>query len=285
MSHVEIELEILRRFVEHHKAATIKDPSEFNKCDRELDMREVVASIGVYPEEELRYHSTFWFERLAPSHGRSGPLHRCSNSRISGDVHSFHARAFINGSDAPAWDRITDLEGRVPQRASRELEQKFRILCSRGQADVDFMEWTKEAANVKDYSIGCLFVDLDNFKRLNTAFTNETVDTDILKPFQVLLRELSLHRGVAYRHGGEEFIILLPNQTASESNAFAERVRGTVDLHRFSVSGNQVHQTVSIGVACYPNDGTTLGEIVGQANRLEIQAKANEKNVVCGASE
>jgi diguanylate cyclase len=95
-----------------------------------------------------------------------------------------------------------------------------------------------------------------------------------------LLSSACVHRGDAYRHGGEEFIILLPNHTDEEVMQFAERLRLRIEKEEFSVGGGSVRITVSIGVAFFPKHGAKLVDLIEKANKAENQAKAKGKNKV-----
>ncbi len=85
MTDDELELAILRKYIEQHKKAALADPERQNKCLRELDMREVIAEISVDSGPSLEYTANLWLDRLAPPiHGVSkGPLRRCSNSKLN----------------------------------------------------------------------------------------------------------------------------------------------------------------------------------------------------------
>lgn len=103
MTEDEIELRILRRYVDQHKAAGLADPERSNKCARELDIRKVLASITGESGPELEYAVDLWHGRLAPRQpGSKGPLRSCSDSLINKAAHRYHARAFTDGHKAPA---------------------------------------------------------------------------------------------------------------------------------------------------------------------------------------
>ena len=162
----------------------------------------------------------------------------------------------------------------------RELEQKFGILYSAAQVRIDFDTWTSEAKAIQCYSVAAIFIDLDDFKRLNTEFTESVVDRSILGPMQQLLTDSCLHRGAAYRHGGEEFVILLPNQGIGEASSFAENLRGHVEVQEFQVGGQTISLTISAGVAVWPLHGEGIEQVIEEANRAERQAKEAGKNQV-----
>jgi diguanylate cyclase (GGDEF)-like protein len=160
--------------------------------------------------------------------------------------------------------------------AEKEKEQKFGILYSLGQATTDFALYSSGLGT--DGCVGVLFLDIDNFKPLNTRFTESIVDQEVLIPFQQLLSNICLYRGDAYRHGGEEFLVLLPNHTPEEVTQFAERLRRKIETEEFFVGQIPVRITVSIGIAFWPKHGGPLIDLIAKANRAEHEAKAKGKN-------
>jgi diguanylate cyclase (GGDEF)-like protein len=160
----------------------------------------------------------------------------------------------------------------------KEREQKFGILLSPGQAERDFEAWAVEARTLGT-PIGVLFVDIDRFKLLNERFTHTEIDKTILPEVQRLLTKLVHSRGEAYRHGGEEFLLIMPNVDRREAEAFAEKVRATFEAHEFKVGGEVVPVTVSVGVAVWPDSGNTYDEVLGAANRAEVEAKKTRNTV------
>ena len=164
------------------------------------------------------------------------------------------------------------------------LEQKFRILRSPDQEELDFGEWAADGSHDPEYSIGVVFFDVDDFKTLNTRFTESIVDRDLLAPFQHLVRDAAMHRGAAYRHGGEEFVVMLPNCGVDQTAAFAETLRARVQARVFVVQEEQeVRLTVSAGVAAWPLHGEMLQTVIAEANMAEHEAKNAGKNRVRAA--
>lgn len=167
-----------------------------------------------------------------------------------------------------------------PSAQEKELEQKFKILYSASQAATDFAKWISDNGN---QPMAMVFLDIDNFKALNTAYTETAVDETLLPEFQRHLKSLVRHRGHAYRHGGEEFLIELPNHSKGEAVAFAERVRQDIAGQVFRIGSEEVRLTVSGGVALYPEDGATFAEVIRAANIAEHEAKSSGRNRIVGA--
>jgi diguanylate cyclase with GGDEF domain len=122
----------------------------------------------------------------------------------------------------PVWEHLERklelqrLEMPVLTVAEKEREQKFGILLSPRQAERDFAD---EVAKAREHGnpVAVLFVDIDHFKMLNATWTNATVDETLLPAVQWLLAKLVQGRGDAYRHGGEEFLLIMPNRDGRSS--------------------------------------------------------------------
>ncbi len=176
--------------------------------------------------------------------------------------------------------RDSEVEKVVPEK---EREQKFKILLSAGQAKIDFEAFAADATRSGN-SVGILFIDIDYFKELNKRWNETIVDQSILPEAQKLLAKLVQGRGEAYRYGGEEFVIIVPNLDAREAKAFAEKVRDTFERQSFSIRGQTQKITLSIGVALWPENGATYDQVVQAANDAEAKAK-QARNAVKVAGE
>lgn len=168
------------------------------------------------------------------------------------------------------------LETRAP--SSKELEQKFKILYSAAQAKRDFEAW-KLQPDPLGHPLALIFIDIDHFKTLNMRYTETVIDLTVLPEAQRLLARVVKGRGEAYRQGGDEFILILPNHERSECEAFAERLRRTFERYFFSVRETKERLTISSGFALYPEDGSTYEEVLQRANEAERNAKASRNRV------
>lgn len=155
---------------------------------------------------------------------------------------------------------------------SSELDQKSGILLSARQAEKDFQLWQSELGS-KSLPMAVVYLDVDKFKNLNTRFTNKVVDDTVLIELQQHLVEMTSERGKVYRHGGDEFIVILPNHALEEAKAFCERLRLSFEHVQFSVGSEKIGVTISVGLAVWPEHGTNYGEILHQANEAQILAK------------
>jgi diguanylate cyclase (GGDEF)-like protein len=86
----------------------------------------------------------------------------------------------------------------------------------------------------------------------------------------------------AYRYGGEEFVVLLPEADPATTRLVAERVRQKIEGMEFSVdSGERIAVTASIGLAVYPDDGVSMPQLVAAADAALYVAKRGGRNRVC----
>ncbi|HEC17062.1 MAG TPA: sensor domain-containing diguanylate cyclase [Sedimenticola sp.] len=135
-------------------------------------------------------------------------------------------------------------------------------------------------------SLGCLLLDIDNFKGVNDTYGHRAGD-QVLKGISALVRQQLRGPDVLARFGGEEFSVLLIDSDASVAQEIAERIRSAIAEHPVQVENEQVLRvTVSIGVAVFGGDAPgqgllELGEcLIDQADQALYQAKNSGKNKV-----
>src|SRR5207247_2464645 len=85
--------------------------------------------------------------------------------------------------------------------------------------------------------------------------------------------------------GGEEFVVLLPGTDIDESMYLAERIRSTIEAHRFVLAdGTAIGCTISLGVSSCPEDGKVLSHLIDKADAALYRAKLT-RNAVARAEE
>ncbi|MBK8482526.1 MAG: diguanylate cyclase [Proteobacteria bacterium] len=128
-----------------------------------------------------------------------------------------------------------------------------------------------------------LFVDLDDFKRVNDCHGHAVGDEVLATVARVLdAGAHALRRSdLAARYGGEEFCIVLPETPLAGALIKAERIRAAVEALRWPQP--ELSVTLSVGVASYPEDGTDERALLAAADRALYAAKQGGKNRVCAA--
>ncbi|MCP4351481.1 MAG: EAL domain-containing protein [Desulfobacterales bacterium] len=129
---------------------------------------------------------------------------------------------------------------------------------------------------VGDSNWALLFLDLDKFKYVNDTLGHDTGD-ELLKSVAVRLRDCLRKTDHIFRLGGDEFTIILENlfRGADVANV-ALKIRDSIS-RPFSIKGNELHSTVSIGISIYPNDGADVETLVKNADMAMYVAKEEDE--------
>lgn len=160
----------------------------------------------------------------------------------------------------------------IPYLSSgREKQQKFGILDSPALLESDLTR----AAGILGRAL--LYIDLDDFKSLNTRYSEVVVDRDILRVVHEALRQFTENIGFSYGEGGDEFVILLPNSTIEMGKAFGAEIGRRIQSLSFWGETNNVHISASIGIAHEPA-GTDTKDLKEHANHAMRQAKREGKD-------
>jgi diguanylate cyclase (GGDEF)-like protein/PAS domain S-box-containing protein len=132
-------------------------------------------------------------------------------------------------------------------------------------------------AQRNDEVVAVLFLDLDDFKKINDSLGHETGDK-ILIEAAVRLRNVVRSGDTVGRLGGDEFIVLLGGLTdAADAQAIAENL-----LNRFKdpfrIDGRELILSVSIGIASFPVDGDNDSELLRKADSAMYHSKELGRN-------
>ncbi|SEA18558.1 diguanylate cyclase (GGDEF) domain-containing protein [Thiothrix caldifontis] len=157
-------------------------------------------------------------------------------------------------------------------------------------------EWRRAAREGKPLSL--LMIDVDYFKRYNDKHGHQAGDQCLQIIAQCIKAVARRASDVVARHGGEEFVILLPDTSLEDAVLLAERVRKSVEDQRVPHSDGAIPRivTVSVGVSsCTPNtphNAQSLHEasiiypamLMNAADRALYRAKRNGRNQVAKES-
>jgi diguanylate cyclase (GGDEF)-like protein len=122
-------------------------------------------------------------------------------------------------------------------------------------------------------------MDIDRFKQVNDRHGHAVGDS-VLKEVARALSSAKRAHDVLGRIGGEEFIVIMPQQTAEGAYEAAERFREAVAKSALVVAGTAVRATVSGGLAMYPDDGEDWDHVFAVADRRLYEAKRGGRDRV-----
>nr|WP_243277941.1 ABC transporter substrate binding protein [Clostridium yunnanense] len=121
-------------------------------------------------------------------------------------------------------------------------------------------------------NIAVIFMDLDNFKNINDSF-GHTIGDDLLIEVSKRIKSVTGDKGVVSRHGGDEFLILLPDAVDEEFiNSYIEDLVKKLGSN-ISVNGVNVITSASFGAAIYPKDGHNFEELFKNADTAMYKSK------------
>lgn len=128
-----------------------------------------------------------------------------------------------------------------------------------------------DSAQQTGLRVAVLHADLDHFKHINDSLGHATGDA-LLREVAARIQKLVRQSGVAGRLPGDEFIVALPLGPEEEVNALIERWQARL-MRPLQLSHAQVDLSVSMGVAMYPQDGTTMTSLLHRAEIALQQVK------------
>ncbi|WP_318556747.1 EAL domain-containing protein [Geobacter anodireducens] len=125
--------------------------------------------------------------------------------------------------------------------------------------------------------IGVMFLDLDNFKKINDTL-GHTVGDMLLKAVANRLRNCVRGGDTVSRLGGDEYILILPNvKEMHDVTTVAKKLIGLFSTP-FLLMGHELYITASIGIALFPSDGDTVDALLKNADAAMYHAKEQGKN-------
>lgn len=129
---------------------------------------------------------------------------------------------------------------------------------------------------IKDLAL--IFIDLDNFKKINDEFGHKAGDAALKKIADLLTGAIRLNDLVG-RWGGEEMLVLLVGASDFDARRIAEELRQRIEGTKFLVGFKTIRITASLGVAAMKGE-MNLEELIHKADRAMYKAKKLGKNKV-----
>jgi len=156
------------------------------------------------------------------------------------------------------------------------LTDSLTGLSNRHRLD-DVLQAELRAAERSGQPLACLMLDLDHFKRLNDTFGHDVGDA-VLRGVGDILAHAVRGDGVAFRMGGEEFLLLMPGMTLEAAAERAERIRERIEGLEIRHDGAQVGPiSSSIGIAAHPEHGGAE-TLIQTADAALLRAKKQGRN-------
>jgi diguanylate cyclase (GGDEF)-like protein/putative nucleotidyltransferase with HDIG domain len=125
--------------------------------------------------------------------------------------------------------------------------------------------------------LSVLSMDLDGFKQINDTHGHAIGDR-LLASVAAIIKQQFRQMDILARYAGDEFVAIMPMASGEVAQMVAERIRDAVESHEFAIrTGRTTRIGISIGIACFPDDGETAEELLSQAGHNMQQDKHGRK--------
>jgi diguanylate cyclase (GGDEF)-like protein len=129
-------------------------------------------------------------------------------------------------------------------------------------------------------SVGIMMIDIDHFKRFNDSYSHAAGDM-VIRVISAFLLSHTRGEDIACRYGGEEFTLILPEASLSDTVRRAEHLRCGVEQLVVEHHGQRLPGiSISIGVAAFPNHGDRADTLINIADAALLRAKHTGRNRV-----
>jgi diguanylate cyclase (GGDEF)-like protein len=206
-----------------------------------------------------------------PSLGRYGPedVLRLSIGLLATWLLAFVAIAY-SGHQRRAMQRVLDLSRTDPLTGLFNRSQLFLTL-----------EQEVSRTRRSDRGFCVLMIDVDGLKAINDSAGHLRGD-EVLRALGTVIHGSIRTVDSAYRYGGDEFVVLLPETEIVGAFVVAEKIRLGAEEVGLVAGGGDPITSVSIGLVSHPEDGLGAEELLVAADRAMYQAKKLGKNQISG---
>ncbi|MEO8922189.1 MAG: GGDEF domain-containing protein [Caldimonas sp.] len=170
-------------------------------------------------------------------------------------------------SDSVAEAAVSDL-GELARSSQRDTltDTPNRALM------LDRLESALAMARRRGTRAAVLFVDLDDFKKINDTL-GHAVGDDVMQWVARRLEAVVRHSDTVSRHGGDEFLVLLTEiSVASDAEPIAEKILSALAAP-CGLDSHVLHLSASIGIAIFPEDGDDSATLIGCADAAMYRSK------------
>lgn len=170
---------------------------------------------------------------------------------------------------------------------SRDFEHTYKLATTDGLTELynhrffqEQMLLNIEFCKKANTHFSLILIDIDFFKKFNDAYGHQAGDA-VLKQVAYTLKKTVRNSDIVCRYGGEEMAIILKDIGKDEAKIMAQKICDTVAGKSYKLAADlERNVTISLGVATFPNDGTTPSQLIEHADKGLYLAKENGRNQV-----
>lgn len=136
-------------------------------------------------------------------------------------------------------------------------------------------ELNRAKRHKRNFSV--ILLDLDYFKKFNDTFGHLAGDQALKKVAKLIVKQIRT-TDYAFRYGGEEMALILPETSKKSALILGEKIRLAIQKQEFIEAQEAINLTVSLGIASFPSDATSIDKLVQAADAALYQAKEKGRN-------
>ncbi len=175
---------------------------------------------------------------------------------------------------------LLSFQNRLLEAESRALDMAFQDPLT-GLSNQRYMSTLFENALIlatrPHQQVAVVFIDIDNFKPINDR-AGHRIGDEVLKAMAARLRKTTRSTDICARIGGDEFVAICTQLEHEDHVHEIARKLLNAFTEVLEVEGNQYQLGASIGISLYPQHGTSLSELLENADRAMYQIKGSGKN-------
>lgn len=174
---------------------------------------------------------------------------------------------------------FTDISEEVSGRKKIEFQAFHDPLTQLGNRSMLARDLPRDIEHAVQHArqVAVLCLDLDNFKNINDTLGHMLGDV-MLKQLAQRFESVVGRSGWVTRHGGDEFVVVLPNIASMEpAITLADKLMASI-AEPFCIEGHELRVTSSIGISICPDHGTGVGKLLSNADLAMYAAKRQGKN-------
>ncbi len=172
---------------------------------------------------------------------------------------------------------------------SKDYEHTYKLAVTDGLTEMYNHRYFQEqmimnVENVSRYggNFSLVLIDIDFFKKFNDKHGHQSGDAVLRQVAQTIKKNIRTS-DIACRYGGEEMSIILTNTAKEDAKTVAKKVWSAVRERKFELAdGSWANVTISVGVACMPDNGSSPQELIEYADKCLYKAKQEGRDQVVG---
>ncbi len=187
----------------------------------------------------------------------------------------------------PKSENLPESSTRIPSSQSKSPSLTF-VDALTGLANENyvnmFLEQEINRSTRGNYPLTVMLFDLDDFASHNKKFGTAACDR-MLAEIGAIIRNAVRNYDVVARYSSDNFVVVLPEASSSDSMPTAERIRAAIENYKPEWLGEELQITACGGIAGFPDHGSSADDLINSAHHAVNRAKFSGKNRVLNCHE